>query len=130
MVITKWWRSLFQYAQRPIVKRKTKRASLAIEFLEDRITPAVPVLGLFNTGLDVTGHVLAAGSTDPHYTVNSGNAFVPNALPSNWTAQGANSTWIAPTADQSLGNPPGIYVYQTAFTIPVGYDLNDATCGR
>jgi len=92
---------------------------------------------LFNTGLSTTGTLLAGGSVDPHYTlVVSGDPAYPgpNAIVANpiaagyWMANGPNSQWIAPRANQAYpspgsGNEPftsgpnRTYSYQTTFDL-------------
>ncbi|MAU41040.1 MAG: hypothetical protein CMF31_05400 [Kordiimonas sp.] len=63
---------------------------------------AVPITGLFNTGVDGSGNVLPNGSLDPHYTVlENGNApavllssphgtYIPNSASSKWVWQQSN----------------------------------------
>ncbi len=85
---------------------------------------AAPIPGLFNTGFDSEGNLIdGSGITDAHYelvespdqgaagpaaeTLNPGFPVGP------WLEEGPDSRWIAPQADQSTGNAPGIYVYRT-----------------
>jgi hypothetical protein len=96
-----------------------------------------PIPGIFGTGVDANGALLADGATDPHYilAVSADPAYpgpdaitVINAWPiapaGPWVANGPSSRWIAPQADQSgaVGNPPGDYTFQTSFNL-TGYDL-------
>lgn len=79
-------------------------------------------LSLFNTGLSSTGALLSDGATDPHYTVNGASAVaVDSGFPISpagpWTANTSNSRWIAPSANQSVGNLPGTYAYSTTFDL-------------
>src|SRR3954467_13961527 len=69
--------------------------------------------GLFNTGDDASGALLQEFSVDSHW---SGGAVVHSVAGEfrvfpfpPWFDQGPNSQWIAPTADQSVGNSPGLY---------------------
>lgn len=98
---------------------------------------ADPIPGLFNTGVDNLGVLLANGTVDPHYTltvsadpIDTGpSAFVvtPNGFPfPPWIAQGPNSKWIAPKTDQSVGNNFGSYVYRITFSL-AGFDPATAT---
>jgi Lamin Tail Domain/CotH kinase protein/Carbohydrate binding domain/Immunoglobulin domain len=84
--------------------------------------------GLFNSGVDNNGNLLASGSVDPHWTLISSDdpSFPgPNAyvLPDNsypippWVANGPNSKWISPQTSQATGNLPGDYVYRITFDL-------------
>jgi hypothetical protein len=95
-------------------------------------------VGLYNTGVDDNGIVLADGQPDPHYqiieapdvpvpiqpvTVNSDawqfGVWVPN------DATGSDgSKWIARTADAASLTFGAIYIYRTTFTLPDGVDPN------
>jgi hypothetical protein len=88
---------------------------------------AVPLPGLFNTGVGDEGALLPAGAIDPHWRlVASADAAAPGPqarvvregypIPP-WLANGAGSKWIAPQADQSRGNLPGDYTYQLEFDL-------------
>jgi hypothetical protein len=98
-----------------------------------------PIPGVFGTGLDDTGALLAEGAIDPHYqlTVSSDGNYpgpeayvVSNGYPIQagaWLLNGPNSKWIAPWANQNDsaggggGNAGGSYTYQTSFDL-TGYD--------
>jgi len=92
-----------------------------------------PLPGIFGTGVDTNGALLAAGATDPHYilSVSADGGFPgPNAIVINegfpippWVANGPDSKWIAPMADQAAGNAEGDYTYQTTFSL-TGYDVS------
>jgi hypothetical protein len=89
------------------------------------------VPGVFGTGIATGGSLLAAGAVDPHWKlVASADAASPgpdvqvvnNGFPiPPWPAQGPDSQWIAPKADQSIGNPAGAYRYRTSFDLS-GFD--------
>ena len=92
---------------------------------------AAVIPGLFNTGVDDAGVLLAADAVDPHWRlVESADAAVPGPkafvvregfpIPP-WIANGLASKWIAPQADQSGGNRPGNYTYRLAFDL-TGFD--------
>jgi MYXO-CTERM domain-containing protein len=94
------------------------------------------ITGLFNTGVDNAGVVLANGATDTHYvlTTNPQNPGNPNAFVvfngqfpfPPWLADDASCKWIGPVADQSQ-NPflnGGIYDYQLTFTTSSGFVIN------
>jgi hypothetical protein len=92
------------------------------------------VPGIYGTGVDDSGALLTNGAIDLHYTiitsadlsfpgpdaivVTDGQFPIPPWLPS-----GPNSKWIAPRADQGLGNNEGDYVYQTFFDL-TGVDIS------
>jgi hypothetical protein len=92
-----------------------------------------PLPGVFGTGVDANRALLAAGATDPHYilSVSADAGFPgPNAIVINegfpippWVANGPDSKWIAPMADQAVGNAEGDYTYQTTFDL-TGYDIS------
>jgi len=87
---------------------------------------------LFNTGLDVNGQLLPDGSVDPHYTivansVDGSSASTAVTQTTGYPIQGAyvapasGSEWIEPSAYFPGQNaPPGIFDYQTNFTLPAG----------
>lgn len=95
--------------------------------------------GLFNTGVDDSGNVLADGEVDPHYALHVSpdssfpgpqarivNAGYPIDPEGPWVANSSISKWIAPAADQSWTATymaPGQYIYRTTFNL-TGFDLN------
>lgn len=102
---------------------------------------AVPIPGLYDTGVDSSNALLPDGAIDPHYTLTLSSdplhsgpaAFVVNSSSGDpiftgpWLADGPNSKWIAPQANQSFatgGDPAGLYTYQTTFDLT---GLNPAT---
>ena len=101
-----------------------------------------PIAGIYGTGLDANGALLAAGATDPHFilAVSADPGYPgPNAIVVNeawpiapagpWLANGPNSKWIGPRAEQdtitdpAVGNAEGDYTYQTTFNL-TGYDVS------
>lgn len=103
-----------------------------------RLTVLPPIPGLFNTGVDSSGALLGSSTPDPHYfLVISPDAAAPGPLaytlndawpvaPAGpWLAEGPNSRWIAPQADQGAGNVPGTYVFVTMFNLS-GFDPTTA----
>ena len=110
-------------------------AAASLAFSTSIRADAIP--GLFNTGVDNLGVLLANGAVDPHYALTVSNdpidrgpsAFVvtPNGFPFGpWILQGPNSKWIAPKTDQSVGNNFGPYVYRITFSL-AGFDPATAT---
>lgn len=89
------------------------------------------ITGLFNTGVDGTGTVLAGGVDDPHYTIVSAptpagmSDVVLNPINGSWSANDAVSQWIGPDQYGSTGNngDPGNYIYRTTFTLAANVDL-------
>jgi hypothetical protein len=86
------------------------------------------IVGLLNTGVGFDGLPLAAGATDPHFTllVNPDNtesevAYVQTGLPGAWLPNSATSLWIGPRANTAGaaalstddGEGLGTYVYRT-----------------
>ncbi len=78
------------------------------------------ISGLYNTGVDSAGALLAQGVVDPHYTIVSGPQtgalYVPTPDPT-WYSRTATSQWISPSAAQSAALPSGTYRYSTTFTV-------------
>lgn len=97
-------------------------------------TQADPIPGLFATGVDPSGAPLAAGATDPHWTLvvspdpsaTGPAAFVvQDGFPiPPWLANSSQSRWIAPRSDAGAGNSPGDYVYRLSFSLA---DFDPAT---
>lgn len=102
---------------------------ISCEFVEP--IRAQNLIGLYNTGVSSSGGLLADGSADPHYSLVSSadqsikvpvSAIVADSskypfVPGGWLPDGPNSKWIDPLADQSIGNPPGDYIYETTFQL-------------
>jgi hypothetical protein len=97
---------------------------------------AVPITSLFNSGVLADGTTLAAGgAVDLHYTLISSadatfpgpSAFVTSAIPGVYLANGPNSKWIAPDANQNFGPccAVGNYTYRTTFDL-TGLDPSSA----
>jgi len=102
---------------------------------------AAPIPGLYDTGVSSSNALLPDGTTDPHYTLTLSSdplhpgpaALVVNSSSGDpiftgpWLADGPNSKWIAPQANQSYptgGDPGGPYTYETTFNLT---GLNPAT---
>ena len=94
------------------------------------------VAGVYNTGLDATGNSLAAGATDPHYTLTSSaigqltSAVMvnPGAYPIGpWVADAPTSGWVAPpgASTTNADAPVGLYVFDTTFDL-TGFDPSTA----
>ena len=100
---------------------------------------AVPITGLYTTGVDNLGVPLAGGAVDPHYKLIASddanfpgpNAIVVSApLPGIWTPNIATAKWIAPRADQiELGNAAGTYIYRLTFDLGAGNPVGSSLTG-
>ncbi|MGD0233892.1 MAG: PEP-CTERM sorting domain-containing protein [Syntrophorhabdales bacterium] len=94
---------------------------------------AVPIPGLFNTGVDNSNALLPDGTIDPHYTLTAAPGFtVPRGTvvynPSsytfyNWVANTANSQWIGLQSTARYYSA-GLYDYDITFDLT---GLNPAT---
>ena len=92
---------------------------------------AVPVPGLYNTGVNGTGAAIADGAVDPHYVlISSADPAYPGPsayacwpiATGFWLANDASSRWIAPAANEGYpsGAPPhpiGDYTYRLSFDL-------------
>ncbi len=92
-------------------------------------------LSVFNTGVAADRTLLPGGSVDPHYTLIASaepslpgpNAIVTSQIADGfWIAQGPDSKWIAPSANQSYPgatpcNAAGTYTYRTLVDL-TGFD--------
>lgn len=112
-----------------------KRILLIAALVGSPVFADIGIQGLYNTGLDSSGHLLAQGAIDPHYTVTGPGIPTTQALVANyvwpvggaWVGNTATSQWVAPQADAAQGNPPQPgdqscspncnYIYQTVFWI-------------
>ena len=78
-----------------------------------------PIPGLWNTGYDTNGNVLAIGAVDPHYKLISSPAAFTDArhVPygSPWLPDGPNSWWLQP--GPAAYAPNGTYVYELEFDL-------------
>ena len=97
------------------------------------------VPGVFSTGVNHLGEALAAGATDPHYTllvnpdnIGSTTALVQNPIPGAWIPHTATATWIGPRGNTSAANGTadagegvGTYVYRTQIDL-TGFDISTA----
>lgn len=85
----------------------------------------LPIPGLRNTGVDLSGNRLANGSLDPNYTQLSGPintthwmASAPNGL---WAGNTEGSAWITPTGNGSESHAAGFYELEQTFDLS-GFD--------
>lgn len=95
------------------------------------------VPGVFDTGVNDFGGALAAGATDPHYTLvvnpddpESTTVLVQNPIPGSWVPHSSTSTWVGPRANTAFamglgaddGEGLGTYVYRTQVDL-TGFDV-------
>lgn len=89
--------------------------------------------GLYPTGVDDMGNLLAAGAVDTHYTYSSNDALLlgPSAfvivppLAPGWVVNQPGSQWIGPQTS-GKGGTAKTYTYQTTFTL-TGSNVNGAS---
>jgi len=122
-LIGKGWKSMNCFN---VLFRGGLLALLAVGLVASSL--AEPIPGLFNTGVDNSGNILPQNSEDPHWTlVSSADPSFPgpqtfvlydsgHPIPP-WLANGPDSKWIAPQADQTPGNAAGNYHYQISFNL-------------
>ena len=91
---------------------------------------AVPINGLYATGVDDAGALLPIHARDQHYTLSTNfdpginEAFVGSPLP--WPANNSSSQWIGPGLNLrgDFADPPGnFYTYSIRFDL-TGFDLS------
>lgn len=90
-------------------------ASLALAFSASQLGAAS--ITIYNTGVDDSNVVLAAGATDTHYVqiAPSASTFVLSSTPGVWLANDASSQWIGP--DTFDGNGAYTLTYRTTFDL-------------
>ena len=97
---------------------------------------AVPITGLFNTGVDGSGNAWGAGGvSDIHYNavLIPSPVFTPVTVTDSafpfppWVPNNANSRWIGPRANSQ--GPAGNYIYRTTFNLPANANLSTAMLG-
>ena len=90
----------------------------------------LPMIGLFNTGVDNSGVLLTAGLPDPHYILTqNGDPFYPTPMNAElyyngaYMADGPSSRWISPdTNGTTHAALDALYTYSTSFEIPTTID--------
>ena len=86
--------------------------------------------GVFSTGVDDSGNLLAAGQTDPSWTISSSplgavSALAVTSLNKNWVANTASSEWINANGIGQGPAPAGLYIYTLTFSLN-GFDPSSA----
>lgn len=79
---------------------------------------AVPIIGLYNTGVKDDGSVLLSGSPDPHYRLllHSNKPYfepIETTSLSTWPVNNTKSSWVGWPVPQ----PPGKYKIRTEFNL-------------
>ncbi len=87
----------------------------------------VPVPGMFNTGVDGNGGVLATGTPDLNYPMTSGGTAVAIDRHPNWVIPPPGSKWIG-IPNGNITALPGNYVYEMTFDL-TGFDPQNARLG-
>ena len=111
-------------------------ASLAAALLLAATGAAQADVGLYSTGVDDHGALLATGAVDSHYTLMSASGAASAYAVDDaagyvgfWLAPGGASKWITPVVAGGFAasNDPGAvdYLYQTTFDLS-GIDLSSA----
>ena len=83
---------------------------------------AVPIPGMFNTGVDNSGSPLGNNVVDPHWVLSAGPQGTPTAItgdprPPSWVANTATSRWVTPEVNGNTGVLAGTYVYDLTFNL-------------
>jgi hypothetical protein len=107
-------------------------ATVSIPSLFDTGTVGPESSGALQNDTFIDTHYSLIASTDPAFpgpdsiVVNQSlSPFPPNCPVACWLATGPLSKWIAPRADASSGDTPGISTYRTAFDL-TGFDPSSA----
>jgi hypothetical protein len=84
----------------------------------------VTIPGVISTGVDASGNLLAAGQTDPYWTITSSpvstgaiSALVTSPLHRFWIGNTTSSQWINATGIGTDSEPVGLYVYTLTFSL-------------
>jgi len=87
---------------------------------------AVPITGLFNTGVDASGSALSGGAADPHYALlapsQAAIVISNNVIPGSWISNTPSYRWVWETVN---GTPTNVTrTFRTSFDLS---GLNPAT---
>ncbi len=87
---------------------------------------AVPIRGLFNTGVDDAGQPRADNAVESHYTLVPFSPVIGAPLVATstggfpippWNGDSAASAWITPSTNTNTDAAPGTYHYRTSFDL-------------
>ena len=91
---------------------------------------ALPIPGLYNTGVDAAGAPLPIGAIDSHYTLVEFDvgAIAPQVISAHpsWVPAPTDAAWIGPAPVSTGGTPSALYIYATTFDL-TGFDHTTAT---
>lgn len=102
-------------------------AVLGVTLMTAPAVKAVPIAGLFNTGVDGAGAALAAGSADTHYSIlvpSQAAIVIKDAIPGTWLANSATRRWVW----QDINGQPTFttLTFRTTFDL-TGLDFSSAS---
>lgn len=106
---------------------KTMLVALTLFLIPVAAAHAIPITGLFNTGVNASGATQANNAAELHYTLvtlpsgtstNVRVATSANGFPiPPWVGDNSTSAWIGPTGATDLTGGTGDYDYRTTFTL-------------
>jgi hypothetical protein len=104
------------YLRRIFMKKSRLLGAICAIFLINS-SQAASIPGLFNTGVDETGQVLSAGSSELHYVLSGpiSSAIIATPNPA-WVQAPNGSAWIGPTSG-GISDQAGDYTYTMTFDI-------------
>ncbi len=92
---------------------------------------AVPVPGIFNTGVNNLSNPLPSNAVDPHWVLSTGPVGTPTAItgdpiPGSWVPNTTTSRWVTPVINGLTNVPGGNYSYDLTFNL-TGFIPSTAT---
>jgi hypothetical protein len=92
---------------------------LAMQAADATAATPVTIPGLYNTGLDNSGHLLASGVVEPHYVLTGtvSPAYVQQYLHPVWVVPASNAQWLRPRITNGWNDPPGDYYFTMSFNL-------------
>lgn len=98
------------------------------------ISTAAPLVpGLYNTGVDSSGLLLATGTPDPHYLIVGGPSLVQwkaSTVDPFWLANSSSSLWLSPTGIGNAGSTVGTYRHRLNIDLTGREAQNVSISGR
>ncbi len=106
------------------IKYMTTAACAIVAFLGISMNAsAVPITGLFSTGVDASGVALPANSFDSNYEIlglNQQAVTIQDLIPGSWVPNSATARWVWQSAD---GQPTGTVANPVVRTFRTTFDL-------